>query len=96
MSKIIPNEKNSVFEIHDRSCLQSFAFQEIDEEEVNFYINNIKVNSTPGSDGIPPRFVKLAKTILTPLLTKIFYKCNQHEIFPNAFKMAQVIPISKI
>ena len=74
MSKNTPNEKNSVFKIHDKSCLQSFAFQEIDEEEVNFYINKIKVNSTPGSDGIPPRFVKLAKTILTPLLTKISNK----------------------
>ena len=40
--------------------------------------------------------MKLAKTILTPLLTKIFNKCIQHEIFPNAFKTAQVISIPKI
>ena len=59
MSKNIPNEKDSVFKIHDKSCLQSFAFQEIDEEEVSFCINNIKVNSAPGSDGIPARFMKL-------------------------------------
>ena len=26
MSKNIPNEKNSVFKIHDKSCSQSFAF----------------------------------------------------------------------
>ena len=96
MSKNIPNEKYSVFKIHDKSCLQSFAFQKIDEEEVNFCINNIKVNSAPGLDGIPFKFVKLAKIILTPLLTKIFNKCVQHEIFPNAFKTAQVIPIPKI
>ena len=96
MSKNTPNEKNLVFKIHDKSCLKTFTFQEIDEEEVNFCINNIKVNSAPGSDGIPPRFVKLAKTILTPLLTKIFSKCIQHEFFPNAFKTAQIIPIPKI
>ena len=96
MSKNIPNKKNLVFKIHNKSCLKSFAFQEIDEEKVNFCINNIKVNSAPGSDGIPPRFVKLAKTILTPLLTKIFNKCIQHEIFPKAFKTAQVILIPKI
>ena len=36
MSKNIPNKKNLVFKIHDKSCLKSFAFQEIDEEEVNF------------------------------------------------------------
>ena len=72
MSKNILNEKDSVFKIHDKSCLQSFAFQEIDEEEVNFCINDIKVNLVPGLDGIPPRFVKLAKTILTPLFNKNF------------------------
>ena len=54
------------------------------------------MSCAPGSDGIPPRFVKLAKTILIPLLTKIFNKCIQHEVFPNAFKTAQVIPIPKI
>ena len=96
MSTNIPNKKNLVFKIHDKSCLKSFAFLEIDEEEVIFCINNIKVNAAPGSDEIPLRFVKLAKTILTPLLTKIFNKCIQHEIFSNAFKTAQVIPISKI
>ena len=62
MSKNIPKEKNSAFKIHDKSCLQSYVFQEIDKEEVNFFVNNIKINSAPGSDGIPPRFVKLAKT----------------------------------
>ena len=96
MSKNIPNKKNLVFKIHDKSCLKSFAFQEIDEEEVNFCINNIKVNSAPGSDGIPPRFVKLAKTILTPLLTKFSINVFSTKFFPNAFKTAQVIPIPKI
>ena len=76
--------------------VQSFAFQEIDEEEVNFYINNIKVNSAPGLDGIPPRFVKLAKTVPTPLVTKIFNKCIQHEIFPNGFKTTYVISVPKV
>ena len=40
--------------------------------------------------------MKLAKTILILFLTKIFNKCIQHEIFPNAFITAQVIPIPKI
>ena len=52
MSKNIPNEKNFVFKIHDKSCLQFFAFQEIDKK-VNFCINNIKVNSASRSDWNP-------------------------------------------
>ena len=70
-------------------------FKKLMKRRLIFYINNIKVNSAPASDGIP-RFMKLAQIILTPLLTKIFNKCIQHEIFPNAFKTAQVIPIPKI
>ena len=96
MSKKISNESNSEFKIHDISCLQSFAFQEINEEKVNFCIDNIKVNSAPGSDEILLTFVKPAKTILTPFLTKMFNKCIQREIFPNAFKKAQVIPLPKV
>ena len=53
------------------------------------------LNLTP-HDEIPPKFVKLSKCILAPLLTKLFNKCFKQEIFPNPFKLACVIPILKI
>lgn len=95
MAKNIPQSSNS-FKFHDKSCMKSFVFQEIDEEEVSSHINNIKASSTPGSDEISPKFVKLAKVILSPFLTKLFNKCIQQEIFPDAFKIAHVIPIPKV
>ena len=96
MSKSIPNTKNSDFKIYSESCLQSFVFQEIEEQEINYCISSIKATSAPGSDNIPPKFVKLAKIVLTPFLTKLFNKCIQQETFPDAFKIAYVIPIPKV
>ena len=42
-----------------------------------------------------PKFVKLARCILSPYLAKLFNKCIEQEIFPHDFKVAYVIPISK-
>jgi len=95
MSKNIPKINDS-FKIHDKSCLQSFVLQEIDEEEISSYIKNIKTSSAPGPDEIPPKFVKFANIILTPILTKLFNKCIQQEIFPNAFKITHVISLPKV
>ena len=64
-------------------------------EEVSNCISNIKPNSVPGIDVIPPKFVKLARCIFSPYLAKLFNKCIEQEIFPRDFKVAYVIPIQK-
>ena len=48
-----------------------------------------------GIDGISPKFVKMARVVLTPILTKLYNKCLQQECFPDEFKVGQVIPIPK-
>ena len=67
--------------------------QEITPVEVSNCISNIKPYSAPGMDGISPKFVKLAKCILSPYLAKLFNKCIEQEIFPRNFKVTYVIPI---
>ena len=61
-------------------------------------LNTLRIRqcSAPGSDEIPPKFVKLSKCILAPLLTKLFHKCFKQENFPDPFKLAYVIPVPKI
>ena len=46
-------------------------------------------------DGISPKFIKLAKPVLSPYLASLFNKCVQQEIFPCDFKLAHVILIPK-
>ena len=76
--------------------MQSFALQEICEEDVISSTDNVKSDTAPGSDDIPPKFIKLSKCILAPLLTKLFNKCIKQEILPDPFKLAYVIPIPKV
>ena len=65
----------SQVKIHTKSCLKSFVSQEITEEEVSDCFNKIKIRSSHGIDQIPAKFVKLAKCVLLPILTKLFNNC---------------------
>ena len=69
---------------------------EITPEEVSNCIFDIKLYCALGMDGISPKFVKLARCILSPYLAKLFNKCIEQEIFSRDFKIAYVIPIPKI
>ena len=86
----------SQVKIHTKSCLKSFVTQEITEEEVSDSFNKIKIRSAHGIAQIPAKFVKLAKCVLLLILTKLFNNCVNQETFPNEFKTAFVIPISKV
>ena len=68
--------------------MKSFLLEEITLEEISFCIDNLKSNSPPGIDDLPPKFIKLAKCILSPHLVILFNKCIKQEIFPNDFKLA--------
>ena len=97
MSKKLPFSNSSSFKIHSKSCMKSFLLEKITLEEINFYSDNLKSNSSPGIDDLPPKFIKLAKCILFSHLVILFNtgKCIKQEIFPNDFKLAYVIPIIK-
>ena len=74
MSNNLPRSKVS-FKIYSKSCLQTFVLQEINTEDVNNVIDSIKSHSAPGKNDISPKFVKLAKCILSPYLANLFNKC---------------------
>ena len=78
------NATNNSLKIYSKSCLHSFVFHEISENEVNACIDNIKTDSAYGIDGIPLKFVKMAKS---------FNICIKDETFLDEFKIAYVIPI---
>ena len=95
ISKNVPQISNS-FKIFTNSCIQSFALLEICEEETSSCIDNIKSGSAQGPDEIPPKFVKLSKCIISPLLSKVFNKCIKQKNVLESFKIAHVIPIPKV
>ena len=85
----------SELKIFSKSIMQSFTLHEITESEVSLAISDVKSNSAPGIDGISPKFAKMARVVLTPILTKLYNKRLQQECFPDEFKVGQAIPIPK-
>ena len=98
MSKSLLNtdKLDSKLVIHSKSCVQSFVFHEITEEEVTRYISTMKTHTSPGLDGISSKLLKWLKLFIAPILANLFNKCINQEIFPEVFKSAIVIPIPKI
>ena len=76
----VPKSSN-YFKVFSQSSKDSFVRQEINEEDVNSSIDKIKIASSEGIHEIPPKFVKLLKCVLFPVLTKLFNKCVQQELF---------------
>ena len=50
--------------------MRSFTLHKITESEVSLAINDVKSNSAPGTVGISPKFIKMARVVLTSILTK--------------------------
>ena len=96
LAKKVNKARDSNLKITSKSCLYSFVIHDVTENEVSIAIENSKSNSVPGIDAIPPKFVKMTKILLTPLLTKSYNKIMFNSgIFSYVFKVSQVIPIPK-
>ena len=64
-------------------------------DEILKLIDDLDENKSTGSDGISCHLIKLTKFIVAPLLVNLFNACMYTSVFPNAFKIAEVIPLFK-
>ena len=67
----------------------------ISVDEVLKYIHSLKPGKAPGIDGIPPKIVRSVGHILAPVLAHIFNLVFVSGIYPDAMKVAKVIPLFK-
>ena len=95
MPQNLPFSQSFSIKIHHSFCVQCFVIEEILSEDVSDCVDKLKPCTAPGLDQISPKFVKLSKCVLTPLLARLFNRCIELETFPNDFKVASVIPIPK-
>lgn len=77
------------------SPLYSFVLLETDPAEVNSIITSLSNNSAPGWDNISTAFIKMAKSVLLPVLCHVYNLCLNTGCFPSVFKKAIVTPIYK-
>ena len=64
-------------------------------EDINFILNNLNVNKSPGPDLLPPKLIKSVKDIIDKPLTDVINYMIESCIFPDNAKIADVTPFFK-
>jgi len=76
---------------------ESMFIQPVCAEEIFFHIDTQDNKKSNDTCDIPVHFhiIKLSKHIIAPVLTTIFNNCITEGIYPDALKVAKVIPMHK-
>ena len=69
--------------------------QEIPVEMVLTSLNQLDINKATGSDGIPIRLLKETASQIAPSLTMLLNKSLRLGIFPEEWKLTNIVPIFK-
>ena len=75
--------------------LKTFAFEEVEQIQIEKEILQLNAKKSPGPDFIPPKVVKESFKVLTPPLTKLFNASVEGNLFPSDLKYANVSPLFK-
>ena len=75
--------------------LSSFFFGETDPEEINQLISELNEKTAVRKNDIEIKYYKIAKSVISPIISKMINKCISQGSFPNCLKIAQVIPVYK-
>ena len=72
-----------------------FRFHSVSEEDVSKIIKYLPSNKAPGYDKVTARVLKDSSPVTVPIITDLINGSFSHNTFPNAWKMAELIPIQK-
>ena len=78
-----------------RQVKNSIFFSDIDYSEILTLISKLVLKKACGYDLITNRILKSTSYIISPFLAKLFNSCITQGVFPDAYKIAQVIPLYK-
>ena len=95
IGKRIQEKLNIKEHINNFSGLEGFEFQQETEESISKLINNIRPDVATGTDELNITFIKDAKDVIVPYLTKLInlgYKLSQ---FPDAMKKTRIKALHK-
>jgi len=67
----------------------------VTEAEVFGLIQDLNPSKSTGYDEVPPKIIKWAASLLSPILSQLFNKCLVSGIYPDSLKIARVKPIFK-
>ena len=73
----------------------SMFLHETDQAEILTLISSLEKQKACGYDHISNKILKSTSYVIAPFLAKLFNECMQQGIFPDAYKIAKVIPLFK-
>jgi hypothetical protein len=94
-SKISANPTKSFKNYLRNPTSLTFAFKQINENEILTIINNLSTKSSCGFDGLSTILLKFIKVEICSPLTLIINQSLNTGIFPDKLKIAKIIPIYK-
>ena len=74
---------------------ESITFDQTNLDEVTKLIKELEWHKAPGSDDISLYIIKKTQDKIAPILVTLFNSCLENGIFPEALKLARVIPLHK-
>ena len=78
-----------------QSLCNSFFIEPIFVVDMICFINRMDCKKSCRSDTPKIKFLKISVNIIAPIITKIFNFCIVKGVFPDALKLAEVVPIYK-
>lgn len=96
-SSLLPESNIISPSSHISACpsSSSFSFRKISPLEVQNAINDLKMNSSPGLDGLENRYIKLASHVLIYPLADLFNLSLSTCEIPAVWKCARITPLHK-
>lgn len=76
-------------------CETSFNFAYTNDMEVAEIISELNVAKSCGYDGITPKILQECDDVISPYLSRIFNNVIDTSTYPNALKIAKIVPIPK-
>ena len=73
----------------------SLFLSPITEQEVLIHLGDLNPSKSSGIYGIPVKYVKMSSLIIAPVITKLYSCCLTLGTFPDALKLAEIIPLYK-
>ena len=96
LAESIDNEDpNSFKKFLGNPVLQSFHLCETSVPETKYLMEKINPKKSTGSDDLPGIFINISAPIVAETLSKLFNSSIRTGEYPNALKIAKVIPIYK-
>ena len=93
-SKIKPVSKENIVNLPEPPENSIYMFK-TSEEEIRKLIDNLKSNKATGLDGINSYIIKISAITIIPTLVLLFIACLAIGSFPDALKIACIVPLYK-